>query len=58
MRMDFLRSRSFLAEHSLCVTSSKSRNPKGLIGQWSKDSWENIRIFTILSLSLFAQNVL
>ena len=29
MRMDLLRSGSFLAESSLCVTSSKSRNPKG-----------------------------
>ena len=49
MRMDFLRSGSFLAESSLCVTSSKSRNPKGFTtkrGQWSKNSWENIRIFT------------
>ena len=44
MRMDLLRSGSFLAESSLCVTSSKSRNPKGW-GQWSKDSWENIGEF-------------
>ena len=61
LELDFLRSGSFLAESSLCVTSSKSRNPKGFItkrGEWSKDSWESIRIFTILSLSLFAQFVL
>ena len=49
MRIDFLRSGSFLAESSLCVTSIKSRNPKCFTtkrGQWSKDSWENIIIFT------------
>ena len=53
MRMYFLRSGSFLAETSLCVTSSKSRNPSFTTkrGQWSRDSWENIRIFTFVTES-------
>ena len=56
----FLRSGSFLAESSLFVTSSKSRNPKGFTTEreeWSKNSCENIRI-SRFCYSIFAQNVL